>query len=248
MFKNTFLPTKVMLITSLALISPTVIGKPIVNGYTPYFGVFARMNHFSWENGFGNNLFRRDVPQAELYVGTQLGEYVSFDIGYQVSATKRKLVTLGKDDVFLTLPVPTISDPPISFLTFVQTKGSYINANAILPLKQIFPSIGSNIGIVGQIGLVHLQVAHRVHTVKDIVDNFDITAFTRFYKNQKVIPRLGLGLQYQPREQTWGLRFMANWENTKRFGQLYIRNTNEFRGIVKMKNSYSYGIGLFCQI
>jgi hypothetical protein len=41
---------------------------------------------------------------------------------------------------------------------------------------------------------------------------------------------------------------MANVENTKRFGQLYPKNVNDFEGIIKMRNSYSYGVGLFCQI
>lgn len=251
MFKNILLPLSAMLATAVTLVSPSPAAakqQAMTNDYKPYFGVFTRMNRFTWERGFGNNLFRRDVPQGEIFLGTQYGQYLSFDVGYQTSATKRKLATLGGTDEFLGLRVASISDPPLSALSFVQTKGPYTHVNAILPLTEIFPSLGSNIGVLGQVGIVNLQITHRVHLIKDAVDNFDITFFNRFYKNRKVIPRLGLGVQYQPSKQTWGFRFMANWENTKRLGQLYIENNNRFRGIVKMKNAYSYGVGIFCQI
>jgi hypothetical protein len=204
MVKDAFMLTKAGLIVILALISSVVVGDPLFNNYKPYFGVFARMNHFSWMEGFGNNLFRKDVPQAELYLGTQLGDYVSVDIGYQVSATKRKVVNLAKDDVFLGLPIED-PDAPVSFLSFVQSKGAYTNLNAILPLRKIFPLIGQpNIAIVGQMSLVYLQIAHRVHTIGDLADNFNILSFTKFFKNQRIIPCLGVGLQYQSCGQTCG--------------------------------------------
>ncbi len=211
--------------------------------YRPYFGVGVKMNHQQWEKGFGHNVFRKDLPQGEFFVGAQVHENLGFDIGYQATPTKRKFVTLGANESFLGLNTSVISDPPVSYLSFVQTKGVYAAINGMLPLTS-----EKNLSLLGQIGITHLNVIHITHTIADTnPPPSNILTTKLIFNAKKLIPKLAIGLQYQPSQQNFGIRGTVNWDNTKRFGKMYVKNLNRTSASVKMKNTFNYGLSIYYQ-
>jgi hypothetical protein len=210
--------------------------------YKPYFGIGIKMDSLNWISGFGNNVFRKSLPQGEFYVGAQVHDNIGFDIGYQATPTKKKFSTLGPNDSFLGLNTSVIAHPPISYLSYVQTKGIYAVINGMLPIDA-----KKELSVLGQAGIVYLNATHIVHVVNDNLGAYNILTNRALFNSKKLIPRLGIGLQYQPKQQNLGIRGVMNWDNTSRFGQMYPKNINSSFAKVKMKNTLSYGVSIYYQ-
>src|SRR5438034_1123576 len=63
--------------------------------FEPYIGADAGLRLLKYERGFGDNLFRKRLPQGALFGGFKFHEYFGLEGGYKVTTMKSKFATLN---------------------------------------------------------------------------------------------------------------------------------------------------------
>jgi len=200
-------------------------------GVMPYVGADAEWRHMNFQNGFGDNLFRHDYPQGNLYAGLKFNDYVAVEAGYEATARKTRAVTLGAGSLSGGAVLPL----NVQFHSTGQIKGPHANLVGFLPLCDQY-----RLELIGMVGVARLK-ANFVRTAVASNGTAISPSYTTFIKRKSVL-RLGGGIQ-QMITECWGIRAMLKWENTKKLDRMgAIENS---LASLRPKNSFIYSLGTF---
>lgn len=202
--------------------------------FCPYVGIDLQRRHVRWKDGFGDNLFKHDYPQGNVFVGARLHDYFGLEVGYEDSVTKTRLSSIGSGNV---LGV-AVTNPPELFLSKAQFKGLNASMVAYLPIREFC------VDLFGSVGITRLRTYHKVIFLADSEDFFDFRTNGSTFRSTKSILALSLGLQYIICN-TYGIRIKGTWEETARIKQNTSLERPSASAILRLKNSYNYGLGFF---
>lgn len=201
----------------------------------PYIGVDGGFRHMDWPHDLGGNLFKKNYPEADFYLGIKFNRYLGIQGGYKVTATRTKIVNIPVGEV----AINTVQDVLRNFESKAQFKGWHGEVLAFLPLFN--PDCFS---LFGSVGFNHFQLYQRTVTEYSIDEVVGLVpAYIPFtYEKKKTILSLGAGAEIAIDDRT-NLRLKVGWDNTNRFRNVLFNEGLQFDPI-SAKNSFTYTIGI----
>ncbi len=202
----------------IALTASTAATADIDWNVSPYVGADVQIRHVKFGHHFGNKRFKKNYPQANLFAGIKFCDFLGIELGYETTTNKSRTVTLGT--------------PPIKTNSSARFRGPHADLVGFLPIFN-----ECNLHLLGYVGIAHLKASLKQY---DVLAN-GISPARTFNKHKSVL-RLGAGVQHMIND-CWGVRALVGWEKTK--FNLVQNQPAATPQRVKLKNSYSYGLGAF---
>src|SRR5438094_598341 len=103
-------------------------------GLSPYVGVDAEIRYTDFKRGFGNNLFRHNFPQGNLYAGLQFNDYFGLEVGFEATKKLNRTRTVVPGEI-----VNGITVPAGNTIQYVSTSHIYGPHADIIGLYPIMP-------------------------------------------------------------------------------------------------------------
>lgn len=224
-------------IISIVFFSPTVFPRtcyPVSLMLSPYAGADLQYRNMGFKPGFGDNLFEKNYPQANFYVGAMLTEFLGVELGYESTVRKTRNSTLSSGSVSLGLPVPGTSTS-IEFKSNSKVMGPHLDIVGVWCVGPEYP-----LELFGTLGVSFLTVKF---DRTGLSVNGVATNVQRTFEQEKTIMRLTGGMQYAITD--WFMvRGSLGWENTSQFKLFSKEPSNTFPPpTIKLKDSLMYGIG-----
>lgn len=224
----------------------------------PYVGVDAEWRHMNFKRGYGDNVFKRNTPQGNAYVGVRLSDYFAIEAGYQAAKKKTRGSSLDYQSYFLGLPPWSFNylQQPGDLVTFESTtkiQGPHINIVGFFPVWD-----EHRLELIGSIGCALLKAKLTTNllntsgpSIAAVANPVEPMASIDAYSKRKNVLKLGAGMQKMLTDN-WGIRAMLKWENTQRIKVNGTVNTEIvpdgtlIRPVsIRYKNSMAYSLGTF---
>lgn len=232
------------LIYSIILLAPQIgNAAAVVNlSFTPYLGIETGMQNFGFKAGYGDNVFNKQLPKGNLFVGAKFNEYLGLELGYETT-------TQGTKDV-------KIAYGAGKYLGNDSNKALGLMPGYVARVSSKTKISGWNIGVtgyyqvtnfnklsaIGHVGIKNTKI--KLSAIQYQVNNIPIPITTNQFRKIKFTLGLSycsVGLQYALSEHV-GIRTMLNWENTQQLKP--ITKCGKVTNQVKLKNSLNYTIGI----
>lgn len=220
------------------LCSASVFATELTLTLRPYLGFDAQWRHMGFHRGFGDNLFRKNLPQLNGYIGVEANDFLGLEAGFESTALKStKNVILNPGDNgpgFIIDPPP---DPSESHRFKTSLRGWHVNFIGFTPwfLQD------NSLRFFGGVGFSH----KRLHATDDgILLQNNKSYFTRTFTDRKSLLRISAGAQKNITKR-FGLKASAIWENTNKFRLVGAKENPTGITKVSLKNSITLGLGVF---
>lgn len=202
-----------------------------------FVGVDGQMRSMGFEDRFGDNLFAKHLGQYDVYGGVRLFRYFGLMLGYEKTSNKGRSVVINEGEEYLgILLLP--GDGIEGHRTQTEIKGVHFDLMGFFPLCPKY-----NVDIFATAGLTrnHLRLEDNFFSQ----DGFPLVPVVlNHWDAKKTMSRFTAGLQSVFFEHV-GIRAMVGWENTSKFKDLKPLENPASLTILKSKNSFVYGVGLF---
>lgn len=200
----------------------------------PYVGVDAQERRMDYKGGFGDNIFKHNSPQGNVYAGVKVHKNLSVELGYEATRTRTRNATLTTGDESLGAPV-TAAVSPSTFKSKIKLKGPHVDIVGFYTLSDRHPSLQ----LMGSVGVSVFNSTFERRTLH--MGGFS-TDTTRTIKKTKAVARLGAGLQHMINKHV-GARLTINWVNT---GRIVAHSKDDMTPSItaKPKNTTVYGLGI----
>ena len=238
--------TKLLLATT-SILTSSIATATVELPFKSYVGADAQIRHMNFEKGYGQNLFKHDITQGNVFFGVSLTENFRVEAGYEANPGKTRTSYIGIGDVSAGVPVTQIANEEMST---TRINGPHISLAAVFPLKTI-----PELKLFGSIGVAHLKmnlVRNTSFFIEDDGTRYASSLFPQYgspvrtFLQTKNILKLNLGFEYDL-SKDWGVRALAGWENTKKFNIPSLETgTDDSR--IKPKNSMLYSLGVFLKL
>lgn len=206
-----------------------------------YVGADVLHNQNKFKTDYGLNIFSDDGSTLfNIYLGHYFASLLGFECGYEQIVTRHSVAYVSPGTSQFGIPVFTSLSSNV-YKTKKSLQG--FNFNYVPQFK-----ISKSISIIAVLGLSYLETTDQMDLVL-----FDGAAATtaeqanyklRFVE-QKIIPRLGLRLQYIF-SKYFGIRVSYVWENTALLQPTAVRQINPNQTLqAKLTNSSAFGLGVF---
>lgn len=227
------------IVATMGLLSTTqAFSNDFFCNVVPYVGIDAEGRHMGYKKGLGNNLFKKEFAEGNIYTGIKFNDWVGLEIGYRESSRKHTRAANTEGAVELgdaPLPAGAVNYSDNT----VQIKSPYINLVGYVPLC-------NNFQLFGAVGLTRarIQLRYRITGVELDVFPQDVQdRFQRDFKRSKTIFQAQAGAQYLI-TSCLGLRGYVGFQNTAKFKNISsLTATSTSRA--SLKNSFLYGLGVF---
>lgn len=230
--KDSFVGACLLLLAS----SSAMAMEPL--GFTPYLGADAAVRHMKWAPGLGDNLYRHDYPQGNVYGGLKLQDYMGVEAGYELTPTKTRQVALSANQTILGQPSPVANGATL-WNTKMQIKGWHADLLGFCP---IFCE-EYRFSLVGGVGVTRAKLYQTAYMTANSATGASNPFLTfNTMSASKSMLRLSAGGQHMMSED-YGVRFLVGWLNSSKFGRMISQQ--QPLNAVNVKNSWQYGLGLF---
>ena len=208
-----------------------------LGSFHPVFGVDAQARRMEFQDGFGDNLWKQNYPQANLYAGLRFGSYFGLVVGHENSKTKTQTVNLDNSEIFLGEPAAAGAGST-TFRGSSDIKGTYAQLMGYYPI----PFLKATEVFLG-VGAIHNKIRLERQTL--VFNNAPlIGAAYRNYQESDTHAKVEVGIQKIICNH-FGLRAVFGWEKTSAFENLKpVQNPNDTR-IVNLNDSWTAGAGFF---
>ena len=222
------MPKKLGFLATFVLLA---IGSPAM-AINLYVGGDAEFRYMNFQKGFGDNLFNHNYPQANLYAGLRLNEYLAVEGGYEASERKTRTTTLRPGDISFGFIIPPNYNP--QFNTVAQLKALNANVVGTVPISDRY-----RLQLIGSVGFARLKA--KMVSAYFALDNYVQPPRIDTFIKRKSVLRLGAGIQHRI-NSNWGVRAMLKWENSNK---LRLSNKETLNRLARPQNSLMYSFGLF---
>lgn len=203
--------------------------------FQPYVGLDAQGRHVEFTKGFGDNLFKQDYPQGNVYAGVKLMDWLGLEAGYEWTKRMHRTSSLGGGAVNLGNTVAGAISPVV-YTSKAKFDGWHANLVGFLPIMEDCCT-----ELFASVGVVHLRSFFERSLIS--VAGAPSTSIAHF-RQSKTIARANLGVQAKIVD-AFGIRASIGWENTSKI-RPFATNTDALATTqVKMKDSFIYGLGIF---
>ncbi len=212
-----------------------------LGSFHPIFGVDAQARRMEFQDGFGDNLWKQNYPQANLYAGLRFGSYFGLVVGHENSKTKTQTVTLDNSEIFLGAPVGAGAGSE-TFRGSSDIKGTYAQLMGYYPI----PFLKATEVFLG-VGAIHnkIRLEHQTLAVNNAPILPNLAGGEYFnYQESDTHAKVEVGIQKIICNH-FGLRAVFGWEKTSAFKNLKpVQFPNATRN-VNLNDSWTAGAGFF---
>ncbi len=230
------------LLSSTLCLLPIATSMAAVNYFQngcirPFVGAEGQHRNMQFAEPFGEELFKENYAQYNLYTGLRWGKHFGVAIGHENSNTRKRTKSFAAGSAFLG-----------EILGFQETheasseiKGNYIELLGFIPLDRLNmrkTELYAGVGMIkNKLTLedITTHVANVLVPGGPLQDN---------YHSKKNNLRAELGLQ-KTFYNHFGIRASLSWEKTSRFRNLKPDEAPNADLIVNLKNTWSTGAGFF---
>lgn len=238
------------------LISSTAFAAKALNdidawGIKPNVGLDAGVKNQSFSDGFGNELFRENYPETNLYFGMKFHPLVGMEIGYEHMYRQQKTQYVPEGVAALGFFDPVIATINRGFISDVYSQGWNFNLLGFWP---ICPRTKTE--LMGSIGLAWQKMYYSTIVIGDGLILTPSTPLAMWESDHRAMLRLGIGIR-QMITKHFGARFLLDWEDTSKLsgsfpvpvgqGGLGFPTLVTDNYTVKPKDNYSVLLGFFFQ-
>jgi hypothetical protein len=229
------------LLSTAILFSPSIsYAKTKFSGLnlTPYAGVDVGIQHFEFEPGYGDNLFKNELPVGNLFAGVKFNDYFGIEGGYESTLEGKRNSTIYGGNTGLGIYItPTIIDYT-KCSSKIKISGWHLGVTGYSPL---YLNGDNSLSIFGYIGIKHTNAKLILNTLASKPpggpEQVDSSTMVLNKNNKKILMRLSVGIEYLFNKHI-GIRTLIGWENTSKLKPSYNAN------IAKLKDSILYGVGI----
>lgn len=206
-----------------------------------YLGVDQQIRHLVFENNYGGNLLSKNYRQNNLFVGVKFNEYFGLETGYQWTDRRNNWGRVGRGELIYGNPTALNITDSVNNL---KSCGSYVDFVSSYAVKtpseqQIVFALGVGIGNQ-KIGVQHYITGDSAATTPNL------STTSRNFKFRKTVLRVSPSVQYFLSER-WGIRAKFIYENLSGSKNFSAASDSPLTFTAKIKNSFSYGLGIFWQ-
>lgn len=200
----------------------------------PFVGAEGQHRNMQFAEPFGEELFKENYAQYNLYTGLRWGKHFGVAIGHENSNTRKRTKSFAAGSALL----GEILANQETHEGVSEIKGNYFQLLGFVPLDSLNMR---NTELYAGLGYQRNKLK--------LEDNLTVFAGIpvlneRHYDVHKNQPRAEMGLQ-KTFANHFGLRFSLSWEKTSTFRNLKpIENPNA-DSIINLKNTWSTGLGIF---
>lgn len=232
-----------IILASLILFS--IFGSSLAKAYAlnccqlclnPYLGVDASVRYFNHDHTFGNNVFYRNYPEADIYLGLRFNEFFAIEGGYKATITQTKTTSVGSGQVVNV----SVVDPPEIHRGVSNFKAWFGQLVGFYPVCDSYC-----VYLFGSVGLSHMTLFAQDKVVQDRLTAFFNDVNVRSFRTNKVIPNLGTGLQFQIDGRS-SIRLGVKWENTSQFSNVVADENVNAR--LSLKDSVIFSLGFIIDL
>lgn len=222
---------------TMLLASSLPVSAEMCSSFNPYVGADAQYRYMPFAKGFGDNLFKKTSPQANLFIGNRFNEYFSLELAYNTSKKVKRSGRVGFGQLLAGVD-PFLPGDFFDFNANSKISGISMNATFFLPIESV-----CGLEAVGSLGISRAKINTQYRLVADHTGPID-PPIRRTFSARHAVMRLGGGLQYKILENL-SIRALINWENTARFKNLTPKEALQPPlPTLKLKNSIVYSLGL----
>jgi hypothetical protein len=229
------------LLATASIFASSAAVAVIDSPFKSYIGADAQIRHMSFQKGYGDNLFKHDITQGNVFFGIPLTENFRIEAGYEANPETSRTVYLSRGDISAGSPVLTTRQNTSTS----RIHGPHLSLSAVMPIKN-----NPDFKLVGSLGVAHLTMNLTRNTnffllggIKVLPSALGETGVTTFSQTKNIL-KLSLGFEYDI-SKNWGFRTLAGWENTKKF---QMASLVDGTGSVKPRNSMLYSMGVFLKL
>lgn len=197
--------------------------------WQPYVGAGVQYRHMPFVAGKGAGAFKTYFLEQQLYAGVKFNEYVGLETGYAFSTSQKKTTTfVGGQMLMGSLLTPT---EVILSENRLKTRRISVDLVGFIPIVQDKTELFFSAGIVSTTFKFQCkQLADETRTFNQV----EIDRFKRNFLATRIIPRIGVGMQYKLSE-TYAVRFGILGERTSAFKNIVPKERSPYR--IALKNS-----------
>lgn len=211
--------------------------------FRPYMGADAQIRRTFFVRDYGTNLFKKHTPQANLFLGTKIHEYLGFELGYMPALAAHRNTTFESPTSLPGMEQPIIQGERLMYTTTSRIGG--INAN----LMFFVPVNEKNNFIIG-LGVARLRAYFKIIQTGNHQDNplppNELAGERPEFVRKRCVAQAKVGMQHML-TQNMGLRALVGWENTRKFKPFYPKALLGGLGDdyqLKLRNSLNFGLGI----
>ncbi|MGD0465684.1 MAG: outer membrane beta-barrel protein [Gammaproteobacteria bacterium] len=233
------------LLSTAILFSPSIsYAKTKFSGLnlTPYAGVDVGIQHFEFEPGYGDNLFKNELPVGNLFAGVKFNDYFGIEGGYESTLEGKRNSTIYGGNTVLGNVLLSTGPTAMEYIkcsSKVKISGWHLGITGYSP---IYLDESSSLSILGYFGIKHTNVKliRNLLESKGVGDPAEIDLDTTVLgtNNKKPLLRFSAGIEYFFNKHI-GLRALIGWEDTSS-----LQPTDGVNKIAKLKDSTLYSIGI----
>ncbi|HXH55537.1 MAG TPA: outer membrane beta-barrel protein [Gammaproteobacteria bacterium] len=201
----------------------------------PYGGLEYVQRSLVFQEGYGQGDFNKRLPQANVFFGVQINDYLGVEAGYLFSPpVKKTSIATGRTffGSILDQNEAIISENKINLT------GPQMNVVARLPFGT------SGFSAIGSLGVSYLTLKSSVKMLAHgqvIFTPSEAMQMERHFSLKKVVPKVMFGLGYQFTDSI-GARILMGYEKTSQFKNISPKEESPFK--VSLKNNVLCSIGL----
>ncbi len=202
---------------------------------TPYIGIAAQALNQKMPGSFGGNVIKGDYAQANIFAGLRFCDYLGIEGGYETTPLQTYMTAVPAGS---TVFDAAVVNPPEMHSGKSQIRDWHASLVAFLPITdQCFKFLAS-------IGVTRAKVFYYDYIMADAFSVINPFAFSNTFAASKTVLRLGAGAIYMINDCA-GVRALVGWNNTSRFHQ--IKSKEDVTRVIKLENSWNYGLGFFVE-
>lgn len=208
-------------------------------GVTPFFGADAVWRHMDFWAGNGENAFKHNAPQGDVYTGFKFCDYFGVQFGYEATSRKNKTVTLNLPYIISGVMVTSARGLTrnAQIVSTHRIKGPHVDLVGYLPICDRY-----RLALTGSVGIAHLKLSAQYrYTAFNGVANFNIPPLV--FTGRKTVARLMGGISHQITDCV-GVRASVTWEHTAKL-RLHHVTRQRIVHTIRPKDSVNYGLGLY---
>lgn len=214
------------------VVIPPLQTPPVVCCFCPYIGFDGTYRHMNWPRNLGGNLFKKDYPEGDVYLGAKFTPFFGIQGGYRVTATRINYSNVGPENI-LGIFVPNISELHNSRAQFKGWHGEFVG---YLPIY-----MPDCISLFGTLGFSRFQLFQQDIIILETSPFSPVVPAFSTFESTKTILSLSAGLEIKL-DETCSFRVKGGWDNTAKFKTLRAKEAPQ--NSIQPKNSYTYGVGI----
>lgn len=199
-----------------------------------YIGADAQLRRLPFAKDFGGNVFKKNYPQANFYLGLKGNEFIGIEAGYEFSRSRSRKASLPANSILFGIPLN--ANAQLNNIT--RLKGLHASVVGYFP----FPEC-ENLRFIAGLGILNMKI--KLESVLMQLGRFhNVPAYggrPLRLSESKYIMRLMGGVQYMFTEY-FGIRANIRWENTRKFKNI-LPVKNPSPEICRAKDSVVIGLG-----